>query len=190
MPGGSGQHTCAYWLLLCAYQPHVSGYAFLGKLPRHVLQGPKDPAIPPMELTFMETYGPMTQHLWFGDGYIMLGFRLVCCGSAVASRGALVMSCVTWHGLYAAHTAFSCNGLGSITSTAACVVLGQSLGATYGGTIATQHCGGGGCLHWGSLQHLHQAIQPCGLHESQTSCWLPLLRRSCLPAWPVLFCSV
>jgi hypothetical protein len=38
-------------------------------------QGPKDPSTVPLELSFMESYGAITQHLWFGDGYILVGFR-------------------------------------------------------------------------------------------------------------------
>jgi hypothetical protein len=38
-------------------------------------QGPKDPSTAPLELSFMESYGAITQHLWFGDGYILVGFR-------------------------------------------------------------------------------------------------------------------
>lgn len=80
MLGSSDQHTCDLCVLVgttvCANPMSVA----MSPYQKPLLQGPKDPAIPPMELTFMETYGPMTQHLWFGDGYIMLGFRFVCAG--------------------------------------------------------------------------------------------------------------
>jgi hypothetical protein len=39
------------------------------------LQGPNDASTVPLELSFMESYGSITQHLWFGDGYILVGFR-------------------------------------------------------------------------------------------------------------------
>ncbi|KXZ49298.1 hypothetical protein GPECTOR_22g892 [Gonium pectorale] len=29
----------------------------------------------PIELAFLETYGPIMKHAWFGDGYILLGFK-------------------------------------------------------------------------------------------------------------------
>lgn len=29
----------------------------------------------PLELAFQESYGPLQHHLWFGDGFILLGFR-------------------------------------------------------------------------------------------------------------------
>ena len=29
----------------------------------------------PLELGFLEQYGHIMKHLWFGDGYMMLGFR-------------------------------------------------------------------------------------------------------------------
>jgi WD repeat-containing protein 19 len=28
-----------------------------------------------LELTFQESYGPIAQHLWFGDGFILMGFQ-------------------------------------------------------------------------------------------------------------------
>jgi hypothetical protein len=45
------------------------------KLPVFLLQGPKDASAAPLELSFMESYGSIAQHLWFGDGYVLLGFR-------------------------------------------------------------------------------------------------------------------
>jgi hypothetical protein len=32
-------------------------------------------AAAPLELTFQEQYGAMQRHLWFGDGFVMVGFR-------------------------------------------------------------------------------------------------------------------
>ena len=29
----------------------------------------------PLELAFLEQYGNIQKHLWFGDGYILVGFR-------------------------------------------------------------------------------------------------------------------
>jgi WD repeat-containing protein 19 len=29
----------------------------------------------PIELAFLDTYGPIVKHAWFGDGYILLGFK-------------------------------------------------------------------------------------------------------------------
>lgn len=43
-----------------------------GELP---LQGPKDGSTAPLELSFMESYGSIAQHLWFDDGYVLVGFR-------------------------------------------------------------------------------------------------------------------
>lgn len=37
------------------------------------MQGTTDVA--PMELTFMDAYGPISQHLWFGEGYVLVGFK-------------------------------------------------------------------------------------------------------------------
>ena len=28
-----------------------------------------------MELAFQDSYGAITKHQWFGDGYILVGFR-------------------------------------------------------------------------------------------------------------------
>jgi WD repeat-containing protein 19 len=28
-----------------------------------------------VELSFLESYGPLQRHLWFGDGFMLLGFR-------------------------------------------------------------------------------------------------------------------
>jgi hypothetical protein len=35
----------------------------------------RDSSAAPLELSFMESYGVITQHLWFGDGYVLVGFR-------------------------------------------------------------------------------------------------------------------
>jgi len=51
-----------------------------------------------MELTFQEHYGAMQRHLWFGDGFVMVGFRsgrvvvvssarCVRMGDEIAARG-------------------------------------------------------------------------------------------------------
>ena len=29
----------------------------------------------PLELAFLDDYGPIQKHLWFGDGYILVGFK-------------------------------------------------------------------------------------------------------------------
>lgn len=59
------------------------------------LQGPNDASTVPLELSFMESYGSIAQHLWFGDNYILVGFRsgqvvvvsslrcAACCSSGV-----------------------------------------------------------------------------------------------------------
>ena len=40
-----------------------------------VAQGGKEAGPEPLELTFQEMYGAMVQHLWFGDGFILVGFQ-------------------------------------------------------------------------------------------------------------------
>ena len=39
------------------------------------VQDPVRPAEQPIELSFQESYGDIEQHLWFGEGYILIGFR-------------------------------------------------------------------------------------------------------------------
>jgi WD repeat-containing protein 19 len=29
----------------------------------------------PLELSFLESYGQLAHHLWFGDGFVMVGFK-------------------------------------------------------------------------------------------------------------------
>eukprot|EP00879_Flechtneria_rotunda_P026426 GHRR01028175.1.p1 GENE.GHRR01028175.1~~GHRR01028175.1.p1 ORF type:complete len:731 (+),score=226.61 GHRR01028175.1:88-2280(+) len=41
----------------------------------YIMQASPAVAGNPLELSFLESYGPMACHLWFGDGYIMVGFR-------------------------------------------------------------------------------------------------------------------
>ena len=38
------------------------------------VQDPVRPAEQPIELSFQEGYGDIEQHLWFGEGYILIGF--------------------------------------------------------------------------------------------------------------------
>ena len=39
------------------------------------VQDPVRPAERPIELSFQEGYGDIEQHLWFGEGYILIGFK-------------------------------------------------------------------------------------------------------------------
>ena len=39
------------------------------------VQDPVRPAEQPIELSFQESYGDIEQHLWFGEGYILIGFK-------------------------------------------------------------------------------------------------------------------
>ena len=46
--------------------------------PKHVclqLDAKGQPLEQPLELSFQDQYGDIERHLWFGDGYILLGFN-------------------------------------------------------------------------------------------------------------------
>lgn len=47
-------------------------------MPKHVclqLDAKGQPLEQPLELSFQDQYGDIERHLWFGDGYILLGFN-------------------------------------------------------------------------------------------------------------------
>lgn len=47
------------------------------QLCEHLLLMQGSPAVTsaPLELSFLESYGEIARHVWFGDGFVMVGFK-------------------------------------------------------------------------------------------------------------------
>ncbi len=66
----------------------------------------------PLELSFQDQYGDIERHLWFGDGYMLLGFSTGPCSAftsllqnppAVAAAVAAIMRAICAYGITRSH---------------------------------------------------------------------------------------